>query len=480
MTSAQHKTLRGWKEIATHVGRDVRTVQRWERQRGFPVRRLPGAERGNVFALAAELDHWLHPPEVSASAAMEAAPVAPERIAENSAAEILPEAPAAETPVAEAADAGTHPAVRLLAASVWRFAAVSTLVAAAVALFFSQFHGQSTPAQPGTFRVATTPAPYVSRIAGVDALYLQGMYLFGKRTPESLLAAKKLLLEATARDPRNMQAWSGLAQTLTLLVAYGAEQGTNDRLDARAAAERALALEPELAEPHAVLGFSDFFWTGDVRGAEPHFRRALQINPASALAHSWYGTVLTYEARYSEALEHLNEAQRLEPASTAILANRALALGLTGHREEAVRMLQQAQEENPIPIVRFALATLSLVRPRNPDIFLRQEMELSAISHSDGAYQAYAAALEAYRRGGEAAMWRSLIADGDRGRVGLDLLAGAHAALGEYDAAFGTLAEAQRRSMPLTYLPIDPRLLPLHGDPRFNLILGSQGLPPVS
>lgn len=314
----------------------------------------------------------------------------------------------------------------------------------------------------------------------MDALYLQGMYLFGKRTPESLLAAKRLLVEATERDPGDTQAWSGLAQTLTLLVSYGLEREIDDRRGARVAAERALELEPELAEPHAVLGFADFFWSGDVRGAEAHFRRALQINPTCALARSWYGTLLTYEARYSEALEQLEKAQRLEPASTAILANRALALGLSGHREEAIRLLQQAQGENPIPIVRFALATLSLMRPCDPDLFLRQEMELSSIAHSDSSYQAYAAALEAYRRGGETAMWRSLVADGDRGRVGLDLLAGAHAALGEYDAAFGTLAEAQRRSMPLTYLPSDPRLLPLHRDPRFNLILGSQGLPPVS
>src|SRR5437867_699643 len=49
--------LESWKEIAEHLGRDVRTVRRWEKK-GMPVQRLPGA-KGRVFAYASELDAWL-------------------------------------------------------------------------------------------------------------------------------------------------------------------------------------------------------------------------------------------------------------------------------------------------------------------------------------------------------------------------------------------------------------------------------------
>ena len=51
--------IQGWKEIAAYLGRDERTVKRWEKQRGLPVRRIPGKGRANVYILVAELDAWL-------------------------------------------------------------------------------------------------------------------------------------------------------------------------------------------------------------------------------------------------------------------------------------------------------------------------------------------------------------------------------------------------------------------------------------
>jgi len=51
--------LNGWKEIGGYVCRDIRTVERWEKQRGLPVRRVPGAGRATVYALISELDEWL-------------------------------------------------------------------------------------------------------------------------------------------------------------------------------------------------------------------------------------------------------------------------------------------------------------------------------------------------------------------------------------------------------------------------------------
>jgi len=53
-------SLQGWKEIATYVKRGVRTVQRWERTSGLPVRRARPSHRSPVFAFPEELEHWLH------------------------------------------------------------------------------------------------------------------------------------------------------------------------------------------------------------------------------------------------------------------------------------------------------------------------------------------------------------------------------------------------------------------------------------
>jgi FG-GAP-like repeat len=58
-TASQTSRLDSWKEIAAHLGRDVRTVIRWEKERALPVHRVPGGLRNSVFALTRELDAWV-------------------------------------------------------------------------------------------------------------------------------------------------------------------------------------------------------------------------------------------------------------------------------------------------------------------------------------------------------------------------------------------------------------------------------------
>ena len=52
--------LSSWKEIAHYVGKGVRTVQRWEREAGLPVRRPQGEGKGKVLAFPGEIDGWMH------------------------------------------------------------------------------------------------------------------------------------------------------------------------------------------------------------------------------------------------------------------------------------------------------------------------------------------------------------------------------------------------------------------------------------
>src|ERR1700759_1052494 len=62
MNQVRKDILNGWKEIATYVGRDIRTVERWEKQRGLPIRRVPGEGRATVSAVVSELDAWFANP----------------------------------------------------------------------------------------------------------------------------------------------------------------------------------------------------------------------------------------------------------------------------------------------------------------------------------------------------------------------------------------------------------------------------------
>jgi tetratricopeptide (TPR) repeat protein len=465
--SLPQKQLDSWKEIAAYLRCAERTAKRWEKTRGLPIHRLPGGV-SQVFAFCGELDSW-RAGTVEQQADGEAP--APFTISDEQSPVALSDPPSLE---------GSSLIARLapyFSAGVDRRSLVPRLgimaaCLAAVAVFLF-IHRSSTPKILGG--QAQLSRQYVSKVANVDSMYLQGMYLFGKRTPESLLEARKTLSDTVRRDPSDAPAWSGLAQTATILCAYGIDDGLPQRQFARDAAERALLLDTGLAEPHAVLGFSDFFWLGNAKAAEREFEEALRLNANSAYARSSYGTILTYEARYPEAVAQLTEAQRLDPSSTPILASRALAIGLSGNRDEALKLLGQVGENNPIANVRYDRAILSLVQPRRLDVYLREEIELNALAHRDENVRMYAAAQRAFLRGGEPAMWHSILASDRKVPIGFALMAGAYAATGQNAAALATIESAKEGEL-LCGLPMDPLLIPLRQDPRFNRALSSAGL----
>ena len=101
------------------------------------------------------------------------------------------------------------------------------------------------------------------------------------------------------------------------------------------------------AEAHTSLAFATFYGSFDAAGAEREFQRALALNPNDARAHHWYATFLYAEGRYPEALSQIELAQQLDPASTAILADKGLIVLYAGPREEGVALLKQLEKTEP-------------------------------------------------------------------------------------------------------------------------------------
>ena len=514
--------LNGWKEIGGYVCRDIRTVERWEKQRGLPVRRVPGAGRATVYALISELDEWLanSKPEGKELAAdgldgeISSEPVSrfssspqpqwaegktvsspvPEQFPARSATEGKPTLEESgpvpierrRKPVAAGLP---YPAARrrTLIAGVTMAVAASLVCVLAWPLVRSH----AKPAvERGPYGLepggkSSGAPPYRSQIAGVDDLYLRGMYFYEQRTPDSLTHSLDNFSEAIGKDPNYAPAYVGLANTYNLLREYSVMPDAEAYPKARAAAERAVALDPKLPQAHASLGFIDFFWSWDTVGAEREFRTALALDPSSVLAHHWYGSMLTHEGRYREAIEQLDLAQRLQPTSVAILSTRALALGLSGHRGEAVDMLQDVASGTPAAASPHnVLAILSRVQPRDPARFLEETRRVAELRHRDEMLQVASAAEPAYRSGGENAMWAAILATEERVHPGAGnrtmLMVDAETALGRNDAAFADLAQiAQRREPELIGVVLDPTLLPLHRDPRFGKLIAAMGLPPL-
>ncbi len=450
MGSAAKTTLQGWKEIADYLHHDVRTVKRWEKQRQLPVRRMPGEGRSNVYVRIAELEDWLNRPAQPAAA----------------------QPHVAESPVVAPAEAVPQPQPPASRRSWPLTTALATLLVGAAATVFAAHAHRIRPVAP------TPTTRYLSPVSGVDDLYLRGVYFYEQHTPGSLAESRRCLQQAVARDPADAPAWSALAGTTLMLEQFESLPQAQGFDEAGTAASRALALDPSLADAHASLAFIDFVWSHDAVSAEREFRTALALDPNSATAHHRYGVMLLDLRRFPEALAQLDLALRLQPDSTSIVADRALALGFNGHRDDAVEILQSVAAQQPQnPIVYRSLTALAQLPPRNIALFLVSLSRLQEIEHQSPPWSAPAA--RAYRSGGEHAMWQAIVASEPENSTSV-IKVEALTQLGQAGAALDSLERAaQSPGDGLQGIALDPLLDPLHGDPRFQYLLARNGLTPV-
>jgi Tfp pilus assembly protein PilF len=446
------KILQGWKEIADYIQRDERTVKRWEKQRQFPVRRMPGNGRANVYILVSDLDNWLDSRKTTTE------PQSP---------------PLTASPAAELDEPAAPRFSRFALAAAISFALILT----AMAVIALQIHKKPIHA---AFKLPARPA---SSVPGVEDLYLRGVYLYEIRRPDSLLQAEQLLQQAIDKDPAYAPAWSALAITHNLMREYGSMPSAEAYAKARMEAQKAIALDPNLSAPHASLAYVEFFWDWNAPAAEGEFRTAIALNPNSALGHHWYGSMLIHEARFPEALEQLEIAQQLEPNSTAILNSRAIAQGFSGHRDQAQELLREVTEQDPnFSEAHLRLAVLSLLRPSNLPGFLAEHRQWARLTHNEGALKANAVMERAYALKGRTAMWQALLEQEKEDHPedpSLDM-AHAEAALGHSDAAFAEMDRlVKHHDVGMIGINITPEFVPLQADPRYASLLSEIGLPRV-
>ncbi len=309
MSQAAGKSrLETWKEIAAYLGKDERTVRRWEAERGLPVRRLPGQSRSRIYAETEALDRWMAGPEAAL--------------------EIAPETPI-ETPPGRAAEAVIPPRRRL----DWR------VVAAVAALAIAVFGALPVWRVPGAGR---RPPPIEAQ-----RLYLKGMDDFRLRTADSLNRAVREFDGAIQKDPDYAEAYVGLSETYNLLREFTLMPSKEAYPLADAAVKKALSLDPRLAEGHAALAFVEADWRNDAKAARREYERAIALDSNSAQAHHWFATFLLSQRQYAESLKQFDQALALDPTSRAIQADRAFALNGLGRTAEALQVLRTLEAKEP-------------------------------------------------------------------------------------------------------------------------------------
>lgn len=181
-------------------------------------------------------------------------------------------------------------------------------------------------------------------------LYLMGRYQFHKRTEESLRSALRFFEQATERDPDFALPYTGLADSWSLLSASGEGYGQLPVEEAIARAtpmvERALELDPKLAEAHASRGFVERLREDPV-AAERALRHALDLNPDYSMAHSWLGLTMTDLGRMQEAQQEFQRAYDADPLSPIIASNLGFSLLKLGKSEAAQECFRRVLEITP-------------------------------------------------------------------------------------------------------------------------------------
>jgi TolB-like protein/Tfp pilus assembly protein PilF len=203
-------------------------------------------------------------------------------------------------------------------------------------------------------RVQLSPAEQsrLSRPAAIDPqaydAYLRGRYFFNRPSDENLQKAIAQFEEAARLSSGFAPAYSGLSDAY-LWAGYNEDALTSSeaRPKAKAAAEKAVSLDPNSAEAHASLATYKLFYEEDWDGCEQEYRRAIALNPNYAFAHDQFVLALSFQGRFSEAIAESRTAAQLDPLSPQILMDSIFAYAWSGRMREAREQVRKAAELDP-------------------------------------------------------------------------------------------------------------------------------------
>ncbi len=167
-------------------------------------------------------------------------------------------------------------------------------------------------------------------------LWLRGRYAWNKRTASDLREAVGHFEAAAGADPAFAAAHAGLADAWSLLPYYAGSPPREAFPKARAAALKAVRLDPLLAEAHTSLAYVAHRHDWDWPGAEKSYRRALALNPSYSTAHHWYAELLMVTSRLEEARTEMRLAQDLDPLSPRINLDVGLPDYFAGRHDLAI------------------------------------------------------------------------------------------------------------------------------------------------
>jgi TolB-like protein len=294
-------------------------------------------------------------------------------------------------------------------------------------------------------------------------LYLQGRFCLNKRTGKIFDLAEGYFQQAIARDPNFALGYVGLAQFLS----------GQDRPKAKEYILRALAIDNQLSEAHASLGYQ-FILDYDFAPAERELKRAIELDANNFRAYQWNGQRLMMIGLYDQSLAQYDRAIEMEPMLADIRMNHAICVMASGKIDAAVEELKQAMQIDPEFV--WVHSVLSYTYRLKGDHAASVE-ERARAAEVAGQPDKAKATREAFAKGGWTAYLRELLRQGgDRegNSVGRNNMRSALqlAELGEKEEALNSLTGAAANGdWWLFSIKFDPAFNSLRSDPRFQALV---------
>jgi TolB-like protein/Tfp pilus assembly protein PilF len=302
-------------------------------------------------------------------------------------------------------------------------------------------------------------------------LYLKGRFYWNKRYEVGLQKGMECFQQAIEKDHEYALAYTGLADSYSVLATYNFMGPAQGHSRAKALAQKALELDNTLAEAHTSLGYSQLFHDWDWEAAEASFRRAIEISPSYAAVQYWYATYLAVMRRSDEARVHCKRALDLDPLSPLVHAIVGWVLLLEHRFDDAIAQFRAGLEIEPGSyLLQSFLGVTYIDASMFDDAIALMQQAVETTRGSKLMLQGLAMAYAAAGRMNEAEpILKQLEERTDSQYLSPFFAACTSASMKDIDQAIAYLEQAYReRDGAMIYVSVFPRLDSLHGDPRFQ------------
>jgi len=302
--------------------------------------------------------------------------------------------------------------------------------------------------------------------------YLKGRYYWNKRSGEGFERAIGYFEDATHKDPQYALAYAGLADCYGIIGAtmFGNAPAARAGPKAKAAALRALELDPTLAEAETSLATAEFNYDWDWQTASMGFQKAIRLNPSYATAYQRYSLYLIAMGHIDESLEQINKARELDPLSISINTSYGWRLYLARQYNRAIEQLRTTLEMDPGYEWAHLILGQAYEQKGQLDLAISELRKASDLSHQSPLM--VSALAHAHALSGNQAKAQELLtllfAESRKQYVSPFYIGVVYAGLAKNDAAMDWLEKAYGdRSNGLVFLRVEPELDSLRTNPRF-------------